>query len=161
MLKEPGMRVLRKIVLIPACMLFVTGCGALRGLERMQNNMDHMVYYMGIMASNMPVMANSTQRMAQNTDRMMAKTDGLMADLQQKGKSGERAIQNYSQATFDNDKAKMNYLKGIRDELGSLKQALLGPGLPKPDLDRTRIRDLETRLEALTAKVKELEKKAP
>ncbi len=147
------------VALFAACALLLPGCGALQGLERMQCTMDRMSYYMSIMASNMPVMAQSTHRMAQNTERMMGKTDTMIANLQQKGVTGERAIQNYAQAVIDNDRAMIDALKAIRKELGSFKEELRGSGI-RPPPDQAKIREMESRVEAISARLKELEKKA-
>jgi hypothetical protein len=68
-------------------------------------------------------MVNSTTRMANMAETMQGKTDALLANLEKKGTGAERAIQNYSQAVLDNERAVIKSLQGIRQELGDMKQA--------------------------------------
>lgn len=151
-------------ILVAMSVLLACGCSRLPDLNRMQNNMDTMVHYMGVMASGMPVMVNSTARMANTAERMERKSDGLLADLQKKGGDVERTVQNYSQAFIDNDRATIQNLKGIKMELGELKQALRqAPGTPETT-DQARINkafqsrlgDIEARLAAISSKLDKL-----
>jgi len=148
-----------KLAAVGACVLVTSACGALQSLERVQGNMDRMTYYMSIMASNMPVMAHSTYKMSQNTDRMMARTDSLIAELEKKSKTGEKAIQNYGQAFVDNNSQVLKSLWGIRDELRSLKD-MMGPAPgPTKGAPKDRTSDIEARLDAIAAKMADLEKR--
>lgn len=154
-----SLRLYLKVASVAACVLVTSACGALQSLERVQDNMDRMAYYMSVMASGMPVMAQSTYRMAQNADRMMAKTDALMAELDKKGKTGEKAIQNYGQAFLDNNSEIIKSLKGIRQELRSL-QDMLGTGTgPAKGPGKDRTSEIEARLDAIAAKMADLEKR--
>lgn len=151
-------------LLVAASVLLACGCSRLPDLNRMQHNMDTMVQYMGVMASGMPVMVNSTARMAATAERMERKSDGLLADLQQKGGNVERAVQNYSQAFLDSDRAAIKNLQGIKMELGELKQTLrqLPPTSETQDQPRVnaavqnRLSDIEARLAAITSKLDKL-----
>ena len=142
-----------KKLLVAASLILLAGCGRLPDVNKIQSNMDQMVYYMGVMASGMPTMVHSTARMANTAERMQAKTDALLADLQGKGTSAERAIQNYSQAVLDNERGVIKNLQGIRQELGDLRQAL------RPSGPRTDTRDQPKANMALQAKLNELEDK--
>jgi hypothetical protein len=124
---------------------------------------------MGIMASGMPVMVNSTARMANTAERMQQKTDGLITDLQSRGGSAERAIQNYSQAVLDNDRAVIKNLQGIRQELSELKHSLRPGGAQAEGPDQARVNaalqakliELEEKLAAVSSKLEKLDKKSP
>jgi len=145
------------------------GCAALPDMNRIQGNMDQMVYHMGVMSSGMPYMADSTRRMADNADQMKARVDGFIVDLQKNRKTLERVVQNYSQAFIDSDKARNTNLELIRRELVELKEALRKSGGPVqgPTSSTTNretqasLRDIESRLETLSARIKQLEKKNP
>ena len=162
------MRRLFKAVTILGCMPIVCGCAALPDMNRLQNNMDQMVYNMGVMASNMPYMADNTRRMADNADRMAQRADKFMNQLPEDKKALERAFQNYSQAFLDNDKARLTVLRAIRQELSELKAALLNSRGPTQSLDQRSVepsvqnstRELEARVEALAAKIREIERMA-
>jgi len=151
------------------CLLILGGCAALPDMNRLQNNMDRMVHNMGIMASSMPIMVDSTRRMADNADRMATKADKLITQFPKDKKALERAVQNYSQAFIDNDKARLTALRAIRQELSALKEALSKGGGPVKGPDQSgadrglsaSLRDVEARLEAITARVREIEKKVP
>ncbi len=146
--------------------ILLGGCG---GLNKMQGNMDQMVHYMGIMASGMPVMVNSTARMANTAERMQQKTDGLITDLQSRGGHAERAIQNYSQAMLDNERAVIKNLQGIKEELSELKQSLRPAGARAEGPDQARVNaalqaklnELENKLAAVSSKLEKLDKKSP
>ncbi len=162
------MRRLLKIVTLLGSFLLMGGCAALPDMNRLQNNMDQMVYNMGVMASSMPLMVDSTRRMADNADRMASKADKFMGRLPSEKKALERAVQNYSQAFIDNDKARLGALRAIRQELSDLKETLRKGGPVKSNdqgsMDRSlqnNMRELEARLEAISARVKEMEKKVP
>ncbi len=149
--------------------LFTTGCGL--DLGHMQANMDRMVCYMGAMSSTMPMMVQSTQRLANNADEMQRKADGLIREMRDKGKSSERTAFNFLQAFHDNDKAMVRSLEGIRKELGTIKESL-GTQTQTETQTSSRSKDdennhlqaklkyLEARLEALTAKVDKIDKNA-
>lgn len=130
--------------------LFGGGCSRLPDLNKLQNNMDHMVYYMGIMCT-------STARMAAAAERMEAKSDRLLGELQKKGTSTERAVQNYTQSFLDNHKAEIKNLEGIRMELGELKQACKVPprGAGGP-LDQSHQDNLQSRLDSLEKRFTEI-----
>lgn len=99
----------------------LSGCG-LSTINRMQNSMEQMTYYMGVVASSMPQMAFSTKRMADTAEGLQRKSEGMMNDFQKKGVSTERAVQNYAQTFIDNDRAIIKNLQGIKEELSNLKQ---------------------------------------
>ncbi|MBI5249696.1 MAG: hypothetical protein HY912_09390 [Desulfomonile tiedjei] len=156
----------RKIVAISSLFL-VTGCASLPDMNRIQGNMDRMVHYMGVMSSSMPVMVHNTGRMAATAEKMQGKSDTLMSDLQKKGVTAEKAIQNYSQAFLDNDRAVIKGLQGIREELGELKHSLRQSEAPS-DKDpqrsnaalQARIRELEAKFAALSDKIEKIDKKS-
>jgi len=153
----------RKLIALSSFFL-VAGCSSLPDMNRIQGNMDRMVHYMGVMSSSMPVMVHNTARMANTAERMQGKSDGLMSDLQKKGVTAEKAIQNYSQAFLDNDKAMIKGLQGIREELSELKRKSDTPA----DRDQTRsnaalqarINELEAKLAALSDKIDKIDKKS-
>ena len=126
--------------------------------------MDAMTHFMGVMANSMPIMANSTARMAETAERMEHKSNALLNDLQKKGGSAERTIQNYSQALLDNERAMIANLKGIKGELGELKQSLgSSAATPRsPDQERVnaelmaRLSALESRLSTLASKMEHM-----
>ncbi len=138
-------------------------------VNKIQNNMDQMVYHMGVMAAGMPVMVNSTARMANTAETMQRKTDGLIADLQSRGGSAERAIQNYSQAMLDNERAVIKNLQGIKQELSELKLSLRPAGAQAEGQDQARLNaalqaklnELENKLAAVSSKLEKLDKKSP
>jgi hypothetical protein len=146
-------RALRTLV-VASGLLLASGCASLPDVNRIQGNMDAMVHYMGVMASSMPVMVHSTSRMADTAEQMQRKSDGLLADLQKKGGSAERTIQNYSQALLDNERAMIANLKGIRQEIGELKQAIPSPAGQARPQDQAKINEaLQSRLTALEARL--------
>ncbi len=146
-------RALKQIVII-ACVVWVSGCSALPNMQRIQGNMDQMVYYMGVMASSMPHMTYNTSRMADAAERMEQKSNGMLKNLQKKGPEMERTIQNYSQSFLDNDRAMIKSLKGINTEIRELKKSLGGGN------DRKGGATDQERINALTqAKLTELEAK--
>lgn len=137
-----------------ACLFLIAGCASLPDFDRIQGNMDRMVYYMGVMSSNMPLMVHSTQRMADNADRMKYQVDGFISHLQGAKKNGERVVQNYAQALLDNDRAVIRNLKGIRQELGDIKETMRSRG-PVREEDQAAInRNLHARLQELDAQLK-------
>jgi len=154
----------------------LAGCASMPDLNRLQSNMDQMVQYMGIMATSMPIMVNSTARMADSADRMEKKADGMIAqltkraegtvtELRSKSASAERAIQNYTQAILDNERAMIKNLQGIRTELKELKLGLGKAGDPAADAAQARINaalqaklnDLDERLKTLSTLYKQRE----
>jgi phage shock protein A len=148
-----------KIVAVFACMFFLGGCGS---LTRLQNNMEQMTYYMGMMASSMPQLNQHTGRMANSAERLEARTNQLVEDFQKKGTSAERAVQNYTQTFIDNDKAIAKNLLGIKQEISELKQGQLTPSGRQDSPDQVkinasiseRISRLEAQIAALNAKLK-------
>jgi hypothetical protein len=159
-----------KNMLIAASLFLVASCAALPDLRRMQGNMDQMVQYMGVMASCMPHMVNSTGRMANMAERMQGKTDALLANLEKKGTGAERAIQNYSQAVLDNERAVIKSLQGIRQELGDLRQSFRPAGGSSAEgQDQARanvalqnkLNDIEARLSAVVEKMDKMNKQGP
>jgi hypothetical protein len=148
---------LRSLVLISAlAFLSLAGCASLPDGKRIQANMDQMVGYMGMMVY-------STSRMADAAERMERKSNGLMADLQKKGNSAERAIQNYSQAFLDNDRAVIKNLQGIKQELGELKQTLVQLPFHTSDPEQAkltatlqgRLNEIERKLSIISSKVEQ------
>ncbi len=130
--------------------------------------MDAMVYHMGVMSSGMPVMATSMVKMTQAAERMEAKTGVMLKDLGKKGGSTERAVQNYSQALLDNERAMIKSLQGIKTELGDLKHLLgktassagAGPDQSQAQAGlQTRLTDLEARLKAISVKIDQIDRK--
>jgi hypothetical protein len=152
------------LLLASASLLLISGCASLPDVNRLQNNMDAMVHYMGVMATSMPVMVNSTARMAETAERMEHKSDALLNELQKKGGSAERIVQNYSQALLDNERAMINNLKGIRGELGELKQSLTAAARTPRSEDQERVNaqimarlgSLDNRLSALTLRMEKI-----
>jgi len=146
-----------RLLVVP---LILAACGCARvlpDLNKMQTNMDYMVHYMGMMV-------NGTQRMANAAERMERKSDGLMADLGKKGGEMERAVQNYTQAFIDNDRAMIKSLQGIKMELGELKQNLRQPATAAEPQEQarniaavqTRLNTLENQLKAMAAKIEKM-----
>ena len=145
--------------------LLATGCAKLPDFDRIQANMDAMVHHMGIMSSGMPYMASSTMRIAAAAERMEAKTNGMIKDLEKKGGTAERAIQNYSQALLDNERAMIKNLQGIKTELGDLKHLLAKAAAPAaggPDQGKdqvglqAKLTDLEARLNSISSKIDQI-----
>jgi hypothetical protein len=157
-----------KNMLIAASLFLVASCAGLPDVKRIQGNMDQMVYYMGVMASSMPHMVNSTTRMANMAETMQGKTDTLLANLEKKGTGAERAIQNYSQAVLDNERAVIKSLQGIRQELGDMKQSFR-PATGSTEADQARanvalqnkLNDIEARLSAVVEKMDKMSKQPP
>ena len=148
------------MILMVAGIAMLSGCASLPDVNRIQGNMDAMVHYMGVMASNMPVMSYSTSRMAALAEKMDRKSDSLMNDIQKKGGSAERAIQNYSQAVLDNERGVIKNLKAIKDELGEIRHSLGAPGAQPESRDQSRINaELQSRLTTLEAKLRDLSTK--
>ena len=151
-------------ILVSVSFLLISGCASLPDVNRLQNNMDTMAHYMGVMAGSMPMMAHNTARMADAADRMEQKSNALLNDLQKRGGTAERAIQNYSQALLDNERSMIKSLKGIQGELGELKQSLSGAGRsPRSDGKErlnaevmSRLSAIETRLTALTSQMDQM-----
>ena len=118
-MRKPGpARLFKTFVCVVLVTGLLPGCAS---INRMQNNMDLMTYYMGVVASSMPQMAFSTKRMADTAEGLQKKSDGMIADFQKKGVSTERAVQNYAQTFIDNDRAIIKNLQGIKEELAQLK----------------------------------------
>jgi hypothetical protein len=158
-----------KQALVMVSLIALGGCAALPDVNKIQGNMDQMVHYMGVMASGMPVMVNSTARMANMAEQMQKKTDGLIADLQTRGGTAERAIQNYSQAVLDNERGVIKNLQGIRQELGEIKHGLRpaggqGEGQEQRQVNaalQAKLIELEDKLAAVSSKLEKLDKKSP
>ncbi len=150
-------------ILLPALVLVcVSGCASLPDFGRMQATMDRMAYSTGVMACNMPYMANSTARMAAVAERMERKSNGMISDLQNRGSSMERTVQNYAQSFLDNDRALVKGLKDIRREIGDLKQTIgrgRGSAQSNPVDERTnaqlqaKLNRLEAQLAAISSKI--------
>jgi hypothetical protein len=145
-------------LLAVSLVLVASGCArVLPDLSKMQTNMDYMVHYMGMMV-------NGTQRMANAAERMERKSDGLLADLGKKGGNVERAVQNYTQAFIDTDRAMVKNLQGIKMELGELKQTLRQPATAAEPQEQarvnaavqTRLSNLEAKLTAIAAKMEKM-----
>jgi hypothetical protein len=152
-----------KKLLVAASLMVLAGCGRLPDVNRLQSNMDQMVYYMGHMVQ-------STTRMANTAERMEAKSDGMMNDLGKRGSTVEKAVQNYSQAILDNERAMIKALQGIRQEISDLKQGQRAGGsktefqeqLKANPVLQTRLNELEDRLAAIVSKIETKDnKKAP
>ncbi len=146
------------VVVILIC---ASGCANLPDMNRIQGNMDQMTMYMGMMVQITGAMAATAQRMEQ-------KSNSVMANFEKKGSSAERAIQNYSQALLDNQRGVIKNLQGIRQELSDGKTNLQPSGSPagavdqrKLDSMQNKIDELEKRLAALNAKIKERESGRP
>lgn len=149
------------MIALIVCAAALSGCGG--QLARLQNSMDQMTYYMGVMAANMPQIGHQAGRLANATERMEGKADRLVGDFQKKGASAERAVQNYTQTFIDNDKAIAKNLQGIKQEISELKQGQLASG-PRPegapDQAKTnasineRISRLEAQIATLNSKLK-------
>ncbi|MCA1961772.1 MAG: hypothetical protein LDL33_13370 [Desulfomonile sp.] len=138
-----------------------SGCSS---IERMQCAMERMADNTSVIASVMPTMGWGTARMAYNSDVMIQKIDRMIADLERKGKTVERSVENYAQTFVDSDRAVISNLKGIREELKQLRPIPVPPSGPpptKPEADaalQARFRDLEARLNALARKIEEVGK---
>jgi hypothetical protein len=165
--REAG-TVLKTILCMSVGLLMATSCARLPDFKKLEANMDAMVYHMGVMSSGMPLMAMSTMKMANLAERMESKTDGMLKDLEKKGGSAERAIQNYSQALLDNERAMIKNLQGIKTELSDLKHLLAktatsAAAAPEDSQARaglqSRLGDLETRLNSISAKIDQLDRK--
>ncbi|MFH1115264.1 MAG: hypothetical protein V1792_15245 [Pseudomonadota bacterium] len=151
-----------RILLPVLVMVCVSGCASLPDFGRMQATMDSMAHSTGVMACNMPYMANSTARMAAVAERMEGKSNSMISDLQSRGSSMERTVQNYAQSFLDNDRALINGLKDIRREIGDLKQTIgrsRGSAQGSPDDERisaqlqAKLNRLESQLAAISSKV--------
>ncbi len=148
--------------LIGGLSVLMTGCASLPDFNRLQANTDRMTYNMGVMASSMPHMVHNMNRMATLAENMQYKVDTMIANFGKRGKTAEKAVQNYMQAMFDNDRAMINNLKGIREELGGLTTALANKNNPHNSADTdeanrklaAKLQDLEARLKAIESKIK-------
>lgn len=124
---------------------------------------------MGIMSTTMPAMVYNTGRMADTAERMQRKSDGMLADLQKKGGTAEKAIQNYSQAFLDNDRAVIKGLQGIKEELSEVRQSIKHTDTTQDAREQARaaaalqakMNALEAKLSALSEKVDKLDRKSP
>jgi hypothetical protein len=149
-------------LLILCVAAFLSACASLPDFNRLQANTDRMTYNMGVMASSMPHMVHNMNRMATLAENMQYKVDTMIANFGKRGKTAEKAVQNYMQAMFDNDRAMINNLKGIREELGGLTTALANKNNPhnsaeKDEANRklaAKLQDLEARLKAIESKIK-------
>lgn len=149
-----------KTVCIALSAIALGGCGG--HLNRLQNSMDQMTYYMGMMAANMPQIGHQAGRLANATERMEGKAERIVTDFQKKGATAERAVQNYTQTFIDNDKAIAKNLQGIKQEISELKQGQLVPGARAEGPDQAkinasindRISRLEAQIAALNSKLK-------
>ncbi len=149
-----------KTVGIALCAIALGGCGG--QLSRLQNSMDQMTHYMGMMAANMPQIGHHTGRLANATERMEGKADRMVTDFQKKGATAERAVQNYTQTFIDNDKAIAKNLQGIKQEISELRQGQLTAGTREEGPDQAkinasindRISRLEAQIAALNSKLK-------
>jgi len=148
-----------KKLLVTASLIVLSGCGRLPDINKIQGNMDQMVYYMGHMV-------NATTRMANTAERMESKSDGMVNDLGKRGATVERAVQNYSQAILDNERAMIKALQGIREELNELKQGARSIG-PKTDAQeqlrtnpvlQARLNELEHKLSAIVSNMEKNKK---
>lgn len=137
----------------------LSGCAS---ITRMQNSMEQMTYYMGVVASSMPQMAFSTKRMADTADGLQHKSDGIMSEFQKKGAVTEKAVQNYAQTFIDNERAVIKNLQGIKQELADLKQTQpkIGPGeLSSKNQEKInaaimeRVGKLEAQIQTLVSKL--------
>jgi hypothetical protein len=150
-----------KNLLVTASLIVLAGCGRLPDVNKIQGNMDQMVYYMGHMV-------NATTRMANTAERMESKSDGMVNDLGKRGATVERAVQNYSQAILDNERAMIKALQGIRQELNELKQGARSTGsktdaqeqLRSNPVLQARLNELEDKLSTIVSNM-EKHKKAP
>ncbi len=151
-----------KVVFVTLCAL-LTGCSALPNVRKIESNMDRMTYYMSVMSSCMPWMVDSTRRMADNTDEMKRRAEGFFDTVGKQKKGAEVAVQNYAQALFDNDRAVIGNLKGIRKELGELNASIRSNGGPPsralrgPDVEN-RLAELQSQVNSLSAKIDRLER---
>jgi len=150
-----------KKLLVTVSLIALAGCGRLPDVNKIQGNMDQMVYYMGHMT-------NATTRMANAAERMEGKSDNMVNDLGKRGATVERAVQNYSQAILDNERAMIKALQGIREELNELKQGARSKGA-KTDAQeqlrtnpvlQARLNELEDKISTIVSNM-EKHKKAP
>lgn len=116
----------------------LSSCSRLPDLNRMQDTMDRMAHYTGVMASNMPYMAQSTARMAAVAERMEGRSGKMISELQSRGDAVERTFQNYAQSFIDNDRALIKTLKDIRQEIGELRMQLKPSGSASSAVDQSR-----------------------
>lgn len=147
-----------KTVCIALSAIALGGCGG--QLNRLQNSMDQMTYYMGMMAANMPQIGHHAGRLANATERMEGKADRIATDFQKKGATAERAVQNYTQTFIDNDKAIVKNLQGIKQEISELKQGQLVSGARTEGLDQAKINaSINDRISRLEAQIAALNSK--
>jgi hypothetical protein len=112
----------RAKLILPVALLVFSGCaGLLPDARKIENNMDQMTAYMGMMVGVTAKMAAAAERMEQKSDALIA---GLEKNLDKKGSSAERAIQNITQAFLDNEKAMIKTLQGIKAEIAEFRQAV-------------------------------------
>jgi len=154
------------LVLTFAC---ISGCAGMPDFTRMQATMDRMAYSTGVMASNIPYMSNSTARMAAVAERMERRSDRMISNFENKGSSMERTVQNYAQSFLDNDRALINSLKDIRQEIGNLKQTFgKSPGSTRGESSdehvsarlQAKLNRLEAQLAAISSKIDDRNRKA-
>lgn len=154
----------RKSVFLGMVLLvtLLCSCSRLPDFSRMQDTMDRMAYYTGMMATNMPYMAQSTARMAAMAERMETRSDNLLSELRGRGNTMERNVQLYAQSFLDNDQALIKALNGIRKEIRELKTNLkagTGPvsgGTGQPSANeriQSKLSQLEEQLAAISAKM--------
>lgn len=155
------------IVLAVAC---ASGCSSIPDFGRMQATMDRMACATGAMASNMPYMTHNTARMAAVAERMERKSNGLLSELHSKSSSVERTVQNYAQSFLDNDRALIKSLKEIRQEIGTLKDAVSrSQGRARGEQSdgqvnarlHAKLNRLEAKLSAISSQISERNKKMP
>lgn len=154
------------LTVIPA-LIAISGCSS---LTRLQSNMDQMVANMNVITyHHVPLMMENVTRMVGVAERMEKRSVSLMGDMKKGGNTAERAIQNYSQAVLDNERAMIKGLKGIQQELGELKPNARGASTPQDAGAQartnaelhTKLRDLEARLAIMQSKLDRIDGKTP
>jgi hypothetical protein len=105
--------------------------------------------------------------MAAMAERMERKTDRMIMDMNEKGEGAERAVQNYAQAFVDNDRAVLKTLRGIKNELGHMRNTMASSAgsdrAVRPAADgetrmlKQRISTLEEKLARIARKLDELD----
>lgn len=159
-----------RITLVTLVIACGSGCASLPDFGRMQATMDRMACATGVMASNMPYMTHNTARMAAVAERMERRSNSMISDLEHRGSSIERTVQNYAQSFLDNDRALIKNLKGIREEIGELKESIgkaRGSARGGPTDSRinaqlhAKLNRLEAQLSSISSQISERNRKVP
>ena len=108
------------------------------------------------------------QRMAANMERMAFRASGSRSQMMEQLDSTERSLKNYLQAYHDGDRAIINALKNIQQDLRQLKHAFKQADKADRSEDQTQsnqqlykqTRNIQIKLEKILSRIERLEKQS-